>query len=192
MEANNKVVRRALPEETGHPSSDTRKELLWPAIQFSSVVQSCPTLCDPRDCSIQASMSITSSQSLLKLLSMESVMPSNHLILCASSSDQRFALRYRLRQHGEAEPRREGYTVLPLVARGGASTSPGIPPPHPTPAPSLGPEGAWSRLEVVARPTRRLRTEHNGRAWALGEFPFSSSSCRCSPKCVGLWGCETP
>ena len=30
----------------------------------------------------QASLSITSSQSLLKLLSIESVMPSNHLILC--------------------------------------------------------------------------------------------------------------
>ena len=30
----------------------------------------------------QASLSITNSQSLLKLLSMESVMPSNHLILC--------------------------------------------------------------------------------------------------------------
>ena len=30
----------------------------------------------------QASLSITTSQSLLKLLSMESVMPSNHLILC--------------------------------------------------------------------------------------------------------------
>ena len=30
----------------------------------------------------QASLSITNSQSLLKLMSMESVMPSNHLILC--------------------------------------------------------------------------------------------------------------
>ena len=30
----------------------------------------------------QASLSITNSQSLLKLISMESVMPSNHLILC--------------------------------------------------------------------------------------------------------------
>ena len=30
----------------------------------------------------QASLSITSSQSLLKLMSIESVMPSNHLILC--------------------------------------------------------------------------------------------------------------
>ena len=34
----------------------------------------------------QASLSITNSQSLLKLMSMESVMPSNHLILCHSSS----------------------------------------------------------------------------------------------------------
>ena len=32
----------------------------------------------------QASLSITNSQSLLKLMSMESVMPSNHLILCHS------------------------------------------------------------------------------------------------------------
>ena len=30
----------------------------------------------------QASLSITNSQSLLKLMSIESVMPSNHLILC--------------------------------------------------------------------------------------------------------------
>ena len=30
----------------------------------------------------QASLSITNSQSLLKLISSESVMPSNHLILC--------------------------------------------------------------------------------------------------------------
>ena len=50
--------------------------------QFSSVAQSCPTLCDPMDCSTQASLSITNSRSLLKLLSIESVMPSNYLILC--------------------------------------------------------------------------------------------------------------
>ena len=34
----------------------------------------------------QASLSITNSQSLLKLMSIESVMPSNHLILCRPSS----------------------------------------------------------------------------------------------------------
>ena len=47
-----------------------------------SVAQSCPTLCDPMDCSTQASLSFTISQSSLKLMSIESVMPSNHLILC--------------------------------------------------------------------------------------------------------------
>ena len=31
---------------------------------------------------LQASLSITNSQTLLKLMSIESVMPSNHLILC--------------------------------------------------------------------------------------------------------------
>ena len=53
------------------------------AVQFSSVTQSCPTLCDPMDRqACQASLSITNSQSLPKLMSIESVMPSNHLILC--------------------------------------------------------------------------------------------------------------
>ena len=47
-----------------------------------SVVQSCPTLCDPMDCACQASLSFTISWGLLKLMSIETVMPSNHLILC--------------------------------------------------------------------------------------------------------------
>ena len=51
-------------------------------IQFNSVAQLCPTLCDPMDCSTPASLSITNSQSLLKLMSIESLMPPNHLILC--------------------------------------------------------------------------------------------------------------
>ncbi|CAN0570287.1 unnamed protein product [Rangifer tarandus platyrhynchus] len=34
------------------------------------------------DCNTQASLSITNSRSLLRLMSIESVMPSNHLILC--------------------------------------------------------------------------------------------------------------
>ena len=50
-------------------------------VQFSSVTQSCLTLCDPLDCSTPTSLSIANSRSLLKLLSIESV-PSNHLILC--------------------------------------------------------------------------------------------------------------
>jgi len=50
--------------------------------QFSSLAQLCPTLCDPWTATCQASLSITNSQSLLKLKSIKSVMPSNHLILC--------------------------------------------------------------------------------------------------------------
>ena len=50
--------------------------------QFSSVVQLCPTLWDPKDYSMQASLSITNSWSLLKLMSIKLVMPSNHRTLC--------------------------------------------------------------------------------------------------------------
>ena len=39
------------------------------SVQFSSVAQSCPTLCDPTNRSTQASMSITNSRSSLKLTS---------------------------------------------------------------------------------------------------------------------------
>ena len=48
--------------------------------QFSSVTQSCPTA-TPWIAARQASLSITNSQSLLKPMSIESVMPSSHLIL---------------------------------------------------------------------------------------------------------------
>ena len=64
--------------------------LPWPRIkptslalvQFSSVAQLCPTLCDPMNHKGQASLSITNSQSSLRLTSIESMMPSRHLILC--------------------------------------------------------------------------------------------------------------
>ena len=51
-------------------------------VQFSSLAQSCPTLCDPMNCRTPGS--ITNSWDLLKHMSIESVMPSNHLILCHS------------------------------------------------------------------------------------------------------------
>ena len=55
----------------------------YPLIQFGSVTQSCLNLCNPMDCTArQSSLSFTNSQSLLKHTSIESVMPSNHLILC--------------------------------------------------------------------------------------------------------------
>ena len=40
------------------------------------------TPCDPMDCSTPGFPSFTISRSLLRLMSIESVMPSNHLILC--------------------------------------------------------------------------------------------------------------
>ena len=51
-------------------------------VEFSLVAQSCPTLCNPMTVATQASLSITKSGSMLKLMSIESVMPSNRLILC--------------------------------------------------------------------------------------------------------------
>ena len=46
------------------------------------VAQSCLTLVTPWTAAHQASLSFTDSWSLLKLMSIDSVMPSNHLILC--------------------------------------------------------------------------------------------------------------
>ena len=55
---------------------------LLSSVEFSSVTQSCPTLCNPMDCSTPGlPVHHQLSRSLLKLMSIESVMPSNHLIL---------------------------------------------------------------------------------------------------------------
>ena len=47
-----------------------------------SVAKSCPTLCDPMDCSTPGFPVLHYLPELLKLMFIESVMPSNHLILC--------------------------------------------------------------------------------------------------------------
>ena len=57
----------------------------FPKCVFQSSVQSLSRVwlfATPWSAAHQASLSITNSQSLLKLMSIESVMPSNHLILC--------------------------------------------------------------------------------------------------------------
>ena len=56
----------------------------WPLINFYSVqlLSRVQLFATPRTAAHQASPSITNSRSLLKLTSIESVMPSNHLILC--------------------------------------------------------------------------------------------------------------
>ena len=63
----------------GCRTADTEEPWIWRAECECSSVQS---LNHVRLFAHQASLSITNSQSLLKLMSIESVMPSNHLILC--------------------------------------------------------------------------------------------------------------
>ena len=65
-----------------HTSHQCQLPGLDQSVQFSSVAQSCPTLCDPMNHSTQASLSITNSRSSLRLTAIKSVMPSSHLILC--------------------------------------------------------------------------------------------------------------
>ena len=50
--------------------------------QFSSVAQLCPTLCNPMDCSTPGLPVLHQLLEFIKLTSIESVMPSSHLILC--------------------------------------------------------------------------------------------------------------
>ena len=56
--------------------------LFLQAFQFSSVAQPCLTLCDPMNHSTPGLPVHHRSWSLPKLMSIESVMPSSHLILC--------------------------------------------------------------------------------------------------------------
>ena len=65
-------------------SSFLRTSFVGISVQFSSVQSlSCVQLfVTPWTAARQASLSITNSRNLLKLMSIESVMPSNHLILC--------------------------------------------------------------------------------------------------------------
>ena len=65
-----------------HCKDNTFEKHFFPSVQFSSVAQSCPTLCDPMNRSTPGLPVHHHSQSSLKLTSIESVMPSSHLILC--------------------------------------------------------------------------------------------------------------
>ena len=55
---------------------------MFSSVQFSSVVQLCPTLCDPMNRSMPGLLFITNSRSSPKPMSIELMMPSNHLLLC--------------------------------------------------------------------------------------------------------------
>ena len=64
----------------GKMHSSGLTEITQTSVQFNRSVVSDSE--NPWTAARQASLSITNSQSLLKLMSIESVMPSNHLILC--------------------------------------------------------------------------------------------------------------
>ena len=69
----------------GCKASDMMEQLNWTEpfyTNFCSVAQLCPTLCDPRTVAHYVSLSITNCRSVFKLKSIESVRPSNHLVLC--------------------------------------------------------------------------------------------------------------
>ena len=63
-------------------TAETSKHGLCEVVCYCSVTKSCPTVCDPRDCSTPDFPVFRSFWSLLKIMSIESVMPSNHFILC--------------------------------------------------------------------------------------------------------------
>ena len=69
----------------GKLASERQQKAIIIIVKAQSVQFSCSVVSDsatPWTAARQASLSITNSQSLLKLMSIESVMPSNHLILC--------------------------------------------------------------------------------------------------------------
>ena len=79
--------------ESGQGSSERHKmqislcdvsseDLKKTSVQFSSVAQLCPTLCNFMNRITPGLPEFTNSQSSLRLTSIESVMPSSHLILC--------------------------------------------------------------------------------------------------------------
>ena len=72
-------------EETDNDSFSKYMNNLYSSIskkQFSSVAQSCPTLCNPMDRSMTGLPVHHQFPEFAQLMSIELVMPSNHLILC--------------------------------------------------------------------------------------------------------------
>ena len=65
-----------------HSQLHTSWRTLSIIILYCSVTQSCLTLCNPMDCSTPGFPVLHHFPELVKLKSIESVMPSNHLILC--------------------------------------------------------------------------------------------------------------
>ena len=83
---------------------------LWNWHQFSSVTQSC-LFVTPQTAARQASLSITNSWSLLKLMFIVLVMPSNHLIVCCPFSS-----------HPQHFPASGSFPMSPFFKSGGQSS----------------------------------------------------------------------
>ena len=67
-----------------HPPGGFKEKILQTIITSVQLLSHVQLFVTPWTAAHQASLSITNSQSLLKLMSVESVVPSNHLILCHS------------------------------------------------------------------------------------------------------------
>ena len=68
-----------------HSGDNINSTHLWDSCRdcyCCSIAKLCPTLCDPVDCSTPGSVSLTVSWSLPRVVSIQSVMPCKHLILC--------------------------------------------------------------------------------------------------------------
>ena len=88
-------------------------EILQSTLHTFSSIQSLSNVrlfATPWTAACPASLSITSSQSLLKLMPIESVMPSNHLILC-----------HPLSSHLQSFPASESFQMTQFFASGGQS-----------------------------------------------------------------------
>ena len=88
-------------------------EILQSTLHTFSSIQSLSNVrlfATPWTAACPASLSITSSQSLLKLMPIESVMPSNHLILC-----------HPLSSHLQSVPASESFQMTQFFASGGQS-----------------------------------------------------------------------
>ena len=99
--------------------------LMYEGICCCSVARLYLTHCDPMDCSTQALRSSTTSQSLLKFISIESVMLSNYLILCHPCSfwlqpfpaSRSFPMSQLFDSDGQSIRASVSATVLPMNIR---------------------------------------------------------------------------
>ena len=102
-----------------------KQRAYWTLCCCYSVAKSCLTLCNPMDCSTPG-FSVLISQGLLKLMPIESVMPSNHLILCCplSSCPQSFPasgsfpMSWLFASAGQSTGASASASVLPMNIQG--------------------------------------------------------------------------